>query len=73
MNNGNGLDGISRETYKVLNSEQKELIIFDLLVNIHRRTKCLERGKTFNTACATGGGIIGGFLAIVGKYLFFEK
>ena len=65
----NNEDVIKRETFRNANPETKWDLFYDLLSDVHKRVVRLENSKSHNTAYAAGGGVIGGFLALAGKWL----
>ena len=78
-------DGIKTDLkeFEQLPTETQRVVLFKAVVDLGRqideqvpdckkRFRELERQKKWNMAAASGGGIIGGFLAMLGKALFWK-
>lgn len=66
-------NGISRKTWeKLKNDKDRQNILFDLILDTNERVKKLETRKKFDTAVSGTGGLIGGILAMIGKWFFFK-
>ena len=81
-------NGISRDTFMHMESDDKLAVLFDYVTSIHNRlaNECparaeacdkrfdaLEQRRWYNTAASGVGGIIGGFIAITAKWLLESK
>jgi hypothetical protein len=64
----NGIQ-ISKETFETFDVEGKLNTLFDLILGIDRRLERLEKRSLFNKSLAFVGGLVGGFVAIFGKWM----
>ena len=77
------MNGIKKETFQGYSVESKLDTLFDYIHAIYekscvdddaldKRVTVLENRKRFDTVAATGGGVFGGILAVMGKWFFFK-
>lgn len=76
----NGIE-MSKEVFNDLRDTDSKLdAIFDVLVSVHKHCKCraetcntrieqLEKKKTRDTTLSAGMGVLGGFIAMVAKWI----
>ena len=60
---------ISKETFERMDIDSKLNTLFDITVSIDQRLQNLENRKLFNTTLSAFTGAIGGFLAIIAKWV----
>ena len=78
-------DGIKTDLkeFEQLPTETQRVVLFKAVVDLgnkfdervpdcRKRFRELERQKKWNMAASGGGGIVGGFLAVLGKVLFWK-
>ena len=53
-----------------LNDEQRQYSLYQTLKSVDGRLKNLEKRKRIDTGASLVTGLVGGFLAIVGKWAF---
>lgn len=61
---------IDRETYEKLPVENKLDILYDITIQTHERLENLEYKKVWNTCIAAISGVMGGFLAMLGRAIW---
>jgi hypothetical protein len=66
-------DLIAREDYECYDSNQREWLMFNYCQKIDRRIIRLETRKRFDTGISAVTGLIGGIVAVVGKWFYFNR
>ena len=68
------MNGImERETFEKLPVENKLDVLYDVMIKTHERVEKLETKKIYNTCIAAVSGVVGGFLAVIGREFFGRK
>ena len=78
----NPFNVITRETFETLNDSGKLGIVFDIVTSIHancsaqqntcaQRFDKIEKRKWVSVVASAGGGLVGGFIAIISKIKIF--
>jgi len=69
-------NGITKETFLPMANADKLNVLFDLSVENNQEIKSVKKGldkrKKIDTGASVIGGVIGGFVAIGGKALFWK-
>jgi hypothetical protein len=68
----NGFVIIKEKDWENASTDQREWWTFNTLQNVDMRLKALEKKPLYDKALAFGGGIVGGFAAILANYFFFK-
>lgn len=68
----NGFMVVKEKDWEKADAEQRDWMIFNTLQQMDKRLKKLEDRLWYDKACAVIGGIIGGFGAIVAKWMFWK-
>ena len=64
---------VTKETYISMPAKDKLNVLYDISTDTRLRLKSLEKRKRFDSALSFSGGILGGFTAIVAKWIFWEQ
>lgn len=62
----------SRESYINQPDTNKLDTLYDMGVNADKRLQGLEKRKRFDSTLSVGGGVIGGFAAMIAKWTFWK-
>ena len=68
----NRIPGVSRETFEGMGTDSKLDVLYDVAFDTHRRVMALEKRKKWDKVASITGGIIGGFVAVVTKGIFWK-
>lgn len=75
------MNGVTRDTFKAYDTDSKLDTLFDYLHELHghqcadperceRRFEAIEKRKLWYSAAAAGGGVVGGFIAVIASMKF---
>ena len=65
-------NGLQRETFKEAPVEVKLDLLFDLGMATLEKVERLEKRKKLDTTASTMGGVVGGIIAMIGKWAFWK-
>jgi len=65
-------NGLQRETFKEAPVEVKLDLLFDLGMATLEKVERLEKRKRLDTTASTMGGVVGGIIAMIGKWAFWK-
>ena len=68
----NRIPGVSRESFESMATDSKLDILYDVAFDTHRRVMALEKRKRLDKIASITGGIIGGFVAVITKGIFWK-
>lgn len=60
---------VTRESFNILPTESKLVILFDYIVELHKQVSELKSTKIRNTTYSTIAGFVGGAIAVFGTRL----
>ena len=63
---------ITKETFEGMDTDSKLSVLFDLSQDTHKQIVALNGRKRVDKAMSVAGGVIGGFLAVAGKTIFWK-
>jgi len=63
------MNSITKSTFKGMDTDSKLAVLFDYAQDTHHAIQKFESRKRVDKALAITGGIIGGFLAMAGKWV----
>lgn len=66
------MDGMSKETFKDLPTENKLDVVFDVLVDVHKEIKAVKKNKVHDRTMSIAAGFVGGFSAMVAKFAIWR-
>jgi len=67
----NGL-AITKDTFEGMDADSKLSVLFDISQDTHRQITVLNSRKRVDKALSITGGIIGGFVAMAGKWALWK-
>jgi len=65
-------NGLQREIFKEAPVEVKLDLLYDLGMATLEKVERLEKRKKFDTTASTMGGVVGGIIAMIGKWAFWK-
>ena len=65
-------NGLQRETFKEAPVEVKLDLLYDLGMATLEKVERLEKRKKLDTTASTMGGVVGGIIAMIGKWAFWK-
>ena len=63
---------ITDDTFDAMDTDSKLNVLFDLARSSHKELCALSKRKRVDKALSITGGIIGGFIAIIGKWVLWK-
>lgn len=62
------MNGIKKDTFKEMNIDSKLNVLFDCSCELNEK---LDGQKIRNSLFAFAGGVLGGMIAVIGKWFFY--
>lgn len=63
---------ITKDTFGDMDTDSKLNVLFDISTDTHKQITALNKRKRVDKALSITGGVIGGFIAIAGKSVFWK-